>query len=125
MKLVILTLQVNMARLPKHNRYRPDFLAPGPNVDITKGLRLEKIDEQEEVSSNVRYTYYESTKTLGLLYRSIDEHEFFQELQSTSRQHKQASSGSLTSAVWRQICQDAPTVDWKPYVTWAEDVKES
>ena len=114
-----------MTQLPKHNRCRPDFLLPGAHVTIAKGLRVEDIDEREGPSSNMGYTYYESLKTLGFLYRSIDEQEFFQELQNTSRQYQQASSGSLISAVWRQICKDAPTVNWKPYVIWAKDVKES
>ena len=114
-----------MAKLPKHNRCRPDFLLPGPHVTIAKGLRVEDIDEGDETGSNTGYTYYESLKTLGFLYRSIDEQEFFQELQNTSRRYQQASSGNLIMTVWQQIRRNAPTVNWKPYVTWAEDVKES
>ena len=114
-----------MSRLPKHNRHRPDFLAPGLQVSVSKGVSIENLDEISWSASKTGYSYYESRKTLGYLFRSIDEQEFFQELQNTSRQFQQATSGSLLNRVWLQVRRDAPMVDWKPYITWARHVKKS
>ena len=114
-----------MSELPKHNRYRPDFLVPGAHVSISKGISVEDLDESSQTASQAGYRYYESVKTLGHLYRSIDEQEFFQELQNTSRRIQKATSGSLLQKVWLRIRKDAPTVNWKPYLAWAQDVRES
>ncbi|CAK7245874.1 MAG: hypothetical protein STHCBS139747_007479 [Sporothrix thermara] len=80
--------------LPKANRFRPDFLSPGPIVQIYshKDIDLEQFmvkddddndaddDDQHELDAP-RYKYYRSIKTLGTLYRAIDERQIWHDVQ--------------------------------------------
>ncbi|CAK7203059.1 hypothetical protein SEUCBS139899_005788 [Sporothrix eucalyptigena] len=77
--------------LPKANHYRPDFLSPGPIVQIYSHkdidldqLMTEEEEEDEEEKHELdapRYRYYRSIKTLGTLYRAIDERQIWQDVQ--------------------------------------------
>src|ERR1700761_8049368 len=65
--------------MPPSAKFRPDFMATGPHVHISKDKNLNfqegpqsRDDEGEEGPS---YRYYESTKVLGKLFRAIDERE--------------------------------------------------
>ena len=86
---------MNFKELPTWPKFRPDFQASGPRVLIEKDINFEDIgstttpEEDEEVAEVASYSppmprYYESQKILGKLYREIDKHKFFEELQRQS-----------------------------------------
>ncbi|CAK7222103.1 hypothetical protein SBRCBS47491_004756 [Sporothrix bragantina] len=85
-------IPAELKNLPKANRSRPDFLSPGPIVQIYshKDIDPEQFtvkddnDEDEEDQNELdapRYKYYRSIKTLGTLYRAIDERQIWQDVQ--------------------------------------------
>jgi hypothetical protein len=77
-------LFVDMKEVPKHDRCRPDFMAPSPRVIVSSEghLDLEEEDNVEDPAfedldvEKRAIRYYESKKVLGQLYRAIDEQHF-------------------------------------------------
>ncbi|KAI6359071.1 hypothetical protein MCOR25_007166 [Pyricularia grisea] len=79
-------IPVELKVLPRANKYRPDFLSPGPIAKYhDKGkITLEDYTvseqgEEEEEGDGPRYDYYRSEKVLGRLYREIDEEKIWDE----------------------------------------------
>ncbi|KAK3684108.1 RNA dependent RNA polymerase-domain-containing protein [Podospora appendiculata] len=71
---------VELSKLPKCGRWRPDFFAPGPSVVIHDKSEIEMDDyirddndDDEDNEEGPRYKYYRSEKILGELYRAVDE----------------------------------------------------
>ena len=118
-------------------KYRPDFQATGPRVLIEKDINFEEIDsttppeEDDEVAEVASYSppmprYYESQKILGKLYREIDEHKFFEELQRQSRPSNlnPNKARSLAGAVWEYVREKTTNFQWDHYLQFARDVKD-
>lgn len=85
-------IPADLKNLPRANRYRPDFLSPGPIVEIhnRKDIDLEQFkaktgdgddsdDDGKHELDAPSYKYYRSIKTLGTLYRAIDERQIWQD----------------------------------------------
>lgn len=80
---------VDMTKLPRYDRLRPDFMAPSPRVIVSGSgyLALEEEDDVEEPAFEGLDTerrpirYYQSKKVLGSLYRAIDEYQFLEKIQ--------------------------------------------
>ncbi|CAN8097779.1 unnamed protein product [Discula destructiva] len=78
---------VDFRDLPKANKCRPDFLAPGPETRIVEhsAIQLDEYilepapDEDEDQFAAARFEYYKSNKVLGHLYRAVDEHKIWKE----------------------------------------------
>lgn len=76
---------VQLDQLPKPPKWRPDFLAPGPQVSIYKKTDIEldsyvpQQDEDEEDEDGPRHRYYFSDRVLGKLYRAVDEERIWNE----------------------------------------------
>lgn len=70
--------------------------------------------------------YYESPKILGKLYREIDEHRFFEEIQAQSGLSVLYSSKarSLADPVWKYVRERTALIEWQHYIQFAKDVKE-
>ena len=70
--------------------------------------------------------YYESPKILGKLYRKIDEHKFFKEIQAQSGMSGLHSrkTRSLADAVWEYVREKTMLIEWQHYIEFAKDVKE-
>lgn len=73
---------VDLRELPRADRFRPDFLAPGPEAHVLdlSAIELDKyiLEEEEEDSySSPRHRYYRSEKILGRLYRAINEQDIW------------------------------------------------
>ena len=118
-------------------KFRPDFQAPGPRVLIEKDINIEEIEttttleEDDEVAEVASYSppmprYYESQKILGKLYREIDEHKFFEELQRQSRPSNlnPNKARSLAGAVWNYVREMTTNFQWHHYLQFAHDVKD-
>lgn len=81
-------IKVEMKKLPKCGRSRPDFMAPGPQVLVDRSTTRYEEDrdprddeEDDDEFGNLPMRYYESEKILGKLYRKIDERSFIQDIQ--------------------------------------------
>ncbi|MCJ1312216.1 hypothetical protein MMC25_005890 [Agyrium rufum] len=126
-------IPVDISQLPPHQRnYRPDFLAPGLEVTIEKNLEVERLKDDEAAEDSVfskakvlSHRFYESQKTLGKLYRSINEARFCQELKSTSTQYTKVTKGSVLSKLWKHVLREATGISWQCLQNWARDIKES
>jgi hypothetical protein len=124
-----------MSKLPKHNRYRPDFMAPGPHVQIEKmeGITFNDIQEPEDLGDEdeerASHKFYESKKILGKLYRAIDERKVFEEMQYNARLAKMDNpwGSSVLGNVWRFVQEQvspATDIHWSDHLEWARDVRE-
>jgi hypothetical protein len=117
--------------MPAGNRYRPDFEAPGPHVFIEKGGiqfdaptfedPLEIEDEDDEYSS---YRYYESEKVLGKLYRAIDEHETFEQIQARADVKGNAQRSSVIDGVWKHVQKRVVGIQWEYLMNDAADIRD-
>lgn len=122
--------------MPKYSNVKPDFQASGPRVLIEKAIKMEDVelgeddanDDLEESPSETRRTrYYESQKVLGKLYRAIDEHKFFEEVQrqSTSTNGIRNHTRSLTDAVWRYVQKQTALIQWSHCLDFARNVRDA
>lgn len=131
-------IPVDFKTLPRYPKARPDFQAPGPRVLIEKNIDFEEEDqttppdENDELDEVASYgppkiRYYESPKIIGKLYRKIDEHKFFEEIQMQSGMSglHSRNTHSLANAVWEYVREKTALIEWQHYVQFAEDVKES
>lgn len=95
-------IPVDIKRMPKHNRCRPDFMTPSPRVVVSeKGLLglededMEDDDAFDDLDSEWRpFRYYASDKALGHLFRAIDERQFLASMQQEHRTLAAACSRS-------------------------------
>ena len=123
--------------MPNYPKARPDFQATGPRVLIERDVNFEEedlstsSDEDDEVnevanSGPLKLRYYESHQVLGKLYRAIDEQKFFEAIQRQSRSSRIDSghTGSLADAVWTYVREKTALIQWRHYVTWAQDVRD-
>ena len=127
---------MDVRKLPKYPKARPDFQAPGPHVLVEKSIAL-KEEEEDEVSSPVasneleevadygppKHRYYASEKILGKLYRDIDESQFLAEIQSPSGS-RHAESRSLVDAIWLYVRDKTAMIQWRHYLEFAQNVKD-
>lgn len=77
-------IPVNMKDLPRTNRFRPDFLSPGPIAHLhdrdeilMEQYRAPDPSEELEHGEAPRFKYYRSDKILGELYREVDEEKIW------------------------------------------------
>ena len=117
--------------MPKYSNVKPDFQAPGPRVLIDKAIKMEDLDlGEDDADDNLeespfdppRIRYYESQKVLGKLYRAIDEHNFFEEIQ---RQSGRKRTRSLIDTVWNYVKEQTTLIQWKHYLDFARDVRDA
>lgn len=88
-------------------------------------------DEDDELSEVTKYgpstiRYYASEKVLGKLYREIDEHNFFKEIQKQSRMPSTipGNTHSLAGAVWNYVRDQTALIQWQHFESWAREVKD-
>ena len=116
-----------MTLLPPGNNWRPDFMAPGPNVhvDTTKDICFdeevykdpnEMWDENEQ---NKGYRYYESHKILGQLYRAIDERKVLRDIQSRETGSNVSYKSTAVDAVWDYVKEKCRLIQWEHHMEWA------
>ncbi|OAA57426.1 RNA-dependent RNA polymerase [Niveomyces insectorum RCEF 264] len=73
-------IPADLRQLPRANKFRPDFLSPGPITHLYSRADIELEDYVDEGDGGDRhdldapsYRYYASEKALGVLYRAVDE----------------------------------------------------
>ncbi|KAE8313996.1 RNA dependent RNA polymerase-domain-containing protein [Aspergillus transmontanensis] len=100
-------IHVNMEDMPRVNRYRPDFLAPGPQtrlynkskIGLEQHVSRANYDDDDDADVEEPYRYYKSEKILGKLYRAIDE-------QSIWRKHVLSESETDEGFFWNSVMDD-------------------
>jgi hypothetical protein len=117
--------------MPAGNRLRPDFEAPGPHVFIEKGGiqfdsatfedPVEIEDEDDEYSS---YRYYESENIIGKLYRAINEHEIFEQIQARADVKNNAQKSSVIDEVWKYVQKRVVGIQWEYLMNDAADIRD-
>lgn len=121
--------------MPRYSKTRPDFLAPGPRVLVTPKVEFDEESDDESVEnddvgqdiSTPQYRYYESPKILGQLYRAIDEHKIFEQIQDQSRKLSVslARSESSLGAVWEYVQKETALIQYSHFTSFAKDTKEA
>ncbi|KAB8216270.1 RNA dependent RNA polymerase-domain-containing protein [Aspergillus novoparasiticus] len=100
-------IPVNMEDMPRVNRYRPDFLAPGPQtrlynkskIGLEQHVSHANYDDDDDADVEEPYRYYKSEKILGKLYRAIDE-------QSIWRKHVLSETETDEGFFWNSVMDD-------------------
>ncbi|CZS94939.1 related to RNA-directed RNA polymerase [Rhynchosporium graminicola] len=124
-------IPVDMSLLPRYNKWRPDFEAPGPHVNIEKqgGLSLEEIDDPDtddpadEDDDFSKHRYYESSKVLGKLYRAIDEREIFEHIKRRSLNPDISSEATVIDSVWDHVRTKCALFQYSHHLEWARDIR--
>ncbi|KAH8884887.1 rna-dependent rna polymerase [Thozetella sp. PMI_491] len=122
---------VELRRLPRASKFRPDFFAPGPNAIILdrSEVQLEvNILQNEEYDSDddgPKYKYYRSEKLLGHLYRGIDETKiWYEDIKRTVPTGGPSFWDELILALrprWAALGQ----IDWEPLQNEARSIRYS
>ncbi|KAG0650821.1 RNA-dependent RNA polymerase 1 [Hyphodiscus hymeniophilus] len=121
-------IPVDMTQMPRYNPWRPDFEAPGPYVTIEKndGIDFEAPRDVDEIGDDdddfTPYSYYESDKILGKLYRDIDERKIFEEIKQHAAMNP-ASSATVIHAIWAQVQRATRLIQWEHKKEWARDLR--
>ncbi|KKZ61292.1 hypothetical protein EMCG_04100 [[Emmonsia] crescens] len=121
---------VDLARIPKFLRYRPDFQAPGPRVRIAENLSLLEADddlmqdEDDDEDERPATRFYKSENILGKLYRSIDEVEFLQHRQNVMERSSAMAAPSVLSGVWAYVQNETDGFLWNHHVGSALDIRQ-
>ncbi|KAL8648728.1 MAG: hypothetical protein Q9226_005877 [Calogaya cf. arnoldii] len=119
----------------RNTKFRPDFMAPARTVKVEEhGIIFEREhidliddDDARKAGEGAKKRYYESKKTLGILYRSIDERVFFKELHERSaimKDDDQKSQGVLGD-LWDYIQVETVGLDWEHYINYAVAMRNS
>jgi len=129
-------IAVNVAEIPKYDNTKPDFMAPGPRIHIENGKAVfaprtyQYVNEEDVVyalDEETRKTrYYESHRTLGILFRDIDERKFLEETETFSRQRSNVSStGKMMHRLLAYVKVEASGFQWVHYKTLARELRET
>ena len=89
--------------------------------DVENTQEIEELDEYAPPSTR----YYPSQKVLGKLYRAIDEHQLFKEIQQNRQPNDSSDPGrSQLDAVWRYIEEKTALIQYQHYLDFARDIKQ-
>jgi hypothetical protein len=124
-----------MTKLPRHSRYRPHFMAPGPYVEITDDKAISfghkiaadegDVDDDEDF---VPYHYYRSEKILGKLFDAINEHDIFRvvQRQGLEQSFRQTTMGLRTAPwiVFHYVLLRTPHNGYQRYLDRARGIRD-
>jgi hypothetical protein len=126
---------INIQEIPKYDHTKPDFMAPGPRVWIENGKAIvaerEYPDDENDVVAALdeetrKPRYYESHKTLGVLFRDIDERRFLDEMEIFSRQHaNDCGAENMMRRLLAYVKKEAMIVQWDHYRPLARELRET
>ncbi|KAJ3179528.1 hypothetical protein HDU85_004801 [Gaertneriomyces sp. JEL0708] len=75
-------VRVDVMKLPRPSKARPDFMSPMPLVANT--VKFERDDNDDDAADLWTFAYYESNKILGKLYRAVNEEDILHDIQSSN-----------------------------------------
>ncbi|KAK3303922.1 RNA dependent RNA polymerase-domain-containing protein [Chaetomium strumarium] len=113
---------VSVRDLPRSEKWRPDFLAPGPQITIHNKSDVEVLnqhvapqndEDDEDNDEGPRYQYYRSPKLLGQLYRAVDENKIWAEdIKMAIRAGSASFWDQLLDAIHQRVSAIGP-VEWQ------------
>ncbi|KAI9929614.1 hypothetical protein MW887_001088 [Aspergillus wentii] len=111
-------IPVSLEDIPWMNRFRPDFLAPGPQtelcdkseIDLSAPVVPAKSDEDEGIGPP--HKYYKSEKLLGKLYRAVDERRIWYEDVRIDRKSSLLSFWDEFIYAMTKVCNTFGPVRW-------------
>lgn len=121
--------------MPRYSRARPDFMAPGPNVAVSKRGDIsfaEPVDNDQDDEDFQSYAYYESHKVLGKLYRDIDEKDIFHGIERTSQlpgvstgdQSMLSANVDVMKAAFQYVGERCNSLSWDHLLESARNIRE-
>ncbi|KAI9739001.1 MAG: hypothetical protein M1818_005315 [Claussenomyces sp. TS43310] len=118
-------IPIDLSKIPKYNRCRPDFMAPGPHVTIKKKSILFAKNPSQEASddSSSLIGHYESDKILGKLYRAIDEHDIFKAIRDCAKVES-AEDSSIMKQAWKYVERRCTAIQWEHLKSRALDIRD-
>lgn len=126
--------QADLSKMPPHSNVRPDFQAPGPRVLVDEGIKVQEDsddemddkDDDNEEASMPQLRYYPSQKVLGKLYRAIDEHEIFEQIQRQSRSSKESLNPGQDALgrVWKYVQKVTALIEYEHCLAFARLLKD-
>ncbi|KAL4877131.1 RNA dependent RNA polymerase-domain-containing protein [Aspergillus karnatakaensis] len=124
-------IPVDLSEMPYVNRYRPDFLAPGPQSYIynKQDIKLEALyvvpaQDDDAADSAPQHQYYRSEKILGKLYRAIDEHKIWKEdIHWAIQPDPETVWASVINTLTRRCIAIGASINWKHHVETARQLR--
>lgn len=123
-----------MKKMPRYNKFRPDFMAPGPYIAVQKAKPLSFDARPQSNDANdddfQPYRYYESDKILGKLYRAIDEREVFHSIQQRGLSHvhevdrTRGLVSSVLDDVWTYLQRRCQAIQWEHHLERARGIRD-
>jgi hypothetical protein len=122
-----------MSLMPTYSRFRPDFMAPGPYVEIldekppsfddAHTTPISRGDDDDDFTS---FEYYPSDKILGRLFRSIDERKIFEEVQKyrDGINRVQQATSPVLDGIWKYILQHCASIPWQHHLDLARGIRD-
>jgi hypothetical protein len=112
---------VQMDSLPRSQKWRPDFLAPGPQIvihdksAITMGQydATQENEDDDDDESGRRHRFYRSNKILGHLYRAVEEEKIWAEDIRVAVATKSPSFWDQLLAAIKQRVSAIGPVEWE------------
>ncbi|OCL15167.1 RdRP-domain-containing protein [Glonium stellatum] len=125
-------IPIDVKQIPRYDRARPDFMAPGPRVLIEDEAAIfeEEADDDEEDAVGAldpdaeKIRYYRSNKVLGQLFRAIDERAFLEGIQGQARDYARFRTDVL-KRVFEYVKNEAFLVQWEHYRLEAREIRET
>lgn len=119
--------QADISRIPKYPPLRPDFMCPGPGVNVAEDISLletaTNVQGNDDDDDGPQIHYYKTKKVLGHLYRAIDERTFLGELKQSMRTSR-PKDGDIMQLVWAHVQREAAAFQWKHHVETAQEIKD-
>ncbi|KAL2828374.1 RNA dependent RNA polymerase-domain-containing protein [Aspergillus pseudoustus] len=123
---------VKFEDMPMMNRYRPDFLAPGPlaYVHDKQEIKLEpyyiRPNPDDDEDSGPVHKYYRSEKILGKLYRAIDEHKIWsREIHTSAHPNPKAFWKKLIDSLNVRCNAVGASPTWQHHAETARQIRTS
>ena len=122
-----------MRLMPKYSPFRPDFMAPGPYVDVLDekppsfdGANTTPTGRGDDDDDFTSFQYYPSKKILGRLFRRIDERKIFEEVQKYRDliSRVQQATSPVLDGVWKYILENSVSIPWQHYLDIARDIRD-
>ncbi|KAL6709446.1 hypothetical protein ACN47E_001381 [Coniothyrium glycines] len=123
---------VDMSQIPRgKDSLRPDFMAPSPRLILDEStVELAMSDDEDHHdfdplsvlnADQPQHHYYRSHKSLGNLYRAINEQTFFADMRKQFELHRQSSGNSnLMQKLEEYIDRETSSIQWKHHKEFAE-----
>ncbi|KAL2155650.1 hypothetical protein VTH82DRAFT_392 [Thermothelomyces myriococcoides] len=123
---------VDLSRAPRVQKWRPDYLAPGPSIKVHDKLEIvlddqvvpENIDSDDD-DDQPQHKYYKSDKIIGKLYRAVDERKIWcEDIKQIIESGGQSFWDEMLAALEKRASEVGP-VEWWHRLDHAKAILET